>query len=671
MQDIKLVSIDVWDTLIRRHCHPDAVKFHVCRYVLLTNFEYLKAAFRDEISLFRARCESEGELGQCAKANGFDDEYSLLEVYQLWVKKIFEEGAGAECIAKELRDVELLQEYRVSYQDPTILRYLEKYDGIKKIFISDFYMPAADIFTILEKNGLSASFSGGYSSCEVSLNKRSGRLFPHVFALEGVSPEHVLHLGDNLHSDVHMPMAHGATGMHYLPRHEHDLRVQKENYLGRYLSIIQDSLKNLEGASCKVFGAQPSDMYMAGIKNSTLFVGFALYVMAEAIKLGHKKIFFFTREGEFFKKIYDALAEQDPFGVPAPKAELLEVSRIATFSASLQGVSLKSLMRLWGLYSTQSMGALFSSLDVDGEQFAPFLSTYGLDFSEEIQYPWLDLRVVELFDNNEFVGVLSELVAVKRTGLLAYLSGKGFPSGGKTAVVDIGWRGTIQDNIAYLLPGVHIDGFYLGLDKYINQQPANVSKYAFGPNMNDSCEMQFSHLFAKVSPIEMLCNSPNGSVVGYFKNEDIYAAKRLVEAAENVSYDEAVLYFQRGVISAAEVLGNVVRTHVVPLQIIRDLALVNWSEITRSPPMVIADAYFMLKHNESFGLGRFDDKTQIISNFVWIKGFISIAGFKQLVRRLESTGWPEGYLASRRIGWFWSFVSLARKVKQKYRGLHL
>lgn len=664
MQEIKLVTIDVWDTLIRRSCHPDEVKLHLCRYLLLSNFKHLKPAFTNEVALLKARQESEAEIGLRAKSQGFDDEYSLLDVYQLWIIKTFEDAAVAGCIAKQLREAELAQEFRITYQDPDILGHLNQYDGVEKIFVSDFYMSAEDISAILAKNGLSAIVRRGYSSCDVKLNKRSGRLFPHVLEREGVSPSDVLHIGDNMHSDVRMPNAHGITAMHYLPPLQNELRKEKERKFGQFDQVIQNVINALAADCSNISDVRSNGMYRVGIENFALVAGFALYVMEQAIKLGHDKIFFFTREGEFFKQVYDALAAQDPFSIPVPETELLEVSRIATFSASLQDVSLQSLMRLWSLYSTQSLSALFSSLDVGSEQFAALLMKHGLNLVDDIRYPWLDPRMIALFDDAEFTAKLGGQLDAKRASLMGYLFEKGFPTSGNAAVVDIGWRGTIQDNLAYLLPAVRIDGFYMGLDKYLNQQPVNVRKFAFGPNLNDGGG-EHAHLFAKVSPIEMLCNSPNGSVVGYEYTCGGFSAKRLVMESENVSFYDSVHYFQRGVIRAAEVLGDVVRRHVVPVQTIRELAIRNWSDICLNPPAVIADAYFKLKHNESFGLGRFEDKAAVIPATVWVKGFFSLGGFKHLVRCLEGTGWPEGYLAKRGLGWLWSFVRFARESKRK------
>jgi hypothetical protein len=83
----------------------------------------------------------------------------------------------------------------------------------------------------------------------------------------------------------------------------------------------------------------------------------------------------------------------------------------------------------------------------------------------------------------------------------------------KVCIVDVGWRGTIHDNIALLYPNIHFTGVYLGLQKFLNDQPSNTSKFAFGPNLNH--QLEYPHFLDSVAPIEMITNSPSGSVTGY------------------------------------------------------------------------------------------------------------------------------------------------------------
>lgn len=670
MQDVRLVTVDVWDTLIRRHCHPDAVKVHVCRFLLLTRYELIKEEFRDTTALLHARQAAEGSVGAARRASGFDDEYGIHEVYSHWLNTVLSTTDDYAAIAETLYQCELDQEYLVVYRDPSIEAILNKFSNAKRVFVSDFYMTAQDLKSILKHVGLDQLVSDGYSSCDLLLNKRSGRIFPYVLEQECQEAKHIVHIGDNEHSDVNSPRKLGINTIHYLPAEQNNLRSRlASEHLDPESKIkkILDNLIEKQPEPTSIPGKWP--MFKAGIQNSPLIIGFILQIMEGAIKSQQERVFFFTREGEFFKSVYDSLAAQNPFGTKIPEAVVLEVSRIATFAPSLQTVSIKSLMRIWSLYSTQSIGALFSSLDIEVEPFSEVIGRHGLDIEGEIRYPWLDRRVISLFDDETFISRVDSIIREKRALICGYLKSKNFPSEGKVSIVDIGWRGTIQDNLAHIFPNLHIDGYYLALDKFINEQPANTRKFGYVANLNDA-ELANSFIFGKVSPIEMLCNSPNGSVVGYKQQGGVFSANRLIHESENRSYHDAVIHFQQGVIKAAANIGEAVRIHSLYSEIFKNLALSNWTGIISSPSSAIAGAYFKLSHNESFGLGRFDDKTSVIPSSVWLKALISIGGVKTLVYRLEQTGWPEGYLAQRKLGWVWTLIGLARQIKRKLRGVY-
>lgn len=667
MQDVRLVTVDVWDTLIRRHCHPDAVKVHVCRFLLLTRYELIKEEFRDMTALLHARQAAEGSVGEARRASGFDDEYGIREVYSHWLNTVLSTAADYAAIAETLYQCELDQEYLVVYRDPTIEATLNKFSDAKRVFVSDFYMSAQDLKSILKHVGLDQFVSEGYSSCDLLLNKRSGRIFQYVLEQECLEAKHIVHIGDNEHSDVSSPRNLGINTIHYLPAEQHNLRSRLANehldLESKIKRILADLIVKLPEPS-SIPATAP--LFKAGIHNSPLIIGFMLQIMEGAIKNQQERVFFFTREGEFFKRVYDSLAAQNPFGTKIPEAVVLEVSRIATFAPSLQTVSIKSLMRIWSLYSTQSIGALFSSLDIEIEPFSEVIARHNLDIEGEIRYPWLDPRVISLFDDESFISRIEFIIREKRSLISGYLKSKNFPSEGKVSIVDIGWRGTIQDNLAHIFPNLHIDGYYLALDNFINEQPKNTRKYGYVANLNEA-KLDNTFIFGKVSPIEMLCNSPNGSVVGYKQQGDIFSAIRLVHESENRSYHDAVVHFQRGVIEAAANIGRTVRVHSLCSEVFKKLALSNWTGIISRPAPAIAAAYFKLSHNESFGLGRFDDKTSIIPSSVWLKALISIGGLKALVYRLEQTGWPEGYLAQRKLGWVWTLIGLARQMKRKLR----
>lgn len=93
--------------------------------------------------------------------------------------------------------------------------------------------------------------------------------------------------------------------------------------------------------------------------------------------------------------------------IKLPEIDIIEVSRLATFAPSLQEISIKEMMRVWNLYSTQSISSLFKTLNVAPETFQSFIDKYGIPADEQIQYPWQDSRIQQL---------LTTLVSKRRSG---------------------------------------------------------------------------------------------------------------------------------------------------------------------------------------------------------------------------------------------------------------
>ncbi|MCK7578473.1 MAG: hypothetical protein MZV65_23875 [Chromatiales bacterium] len=260
---------------------------------------------------------------------------------------------------------------------------------------------------------------------------------------------------------------------------------------------------------------RPALIFRLGIKSAPLFVGQALFIAEQSIIDDVEAIYFFTREGEFFERVFTTVVPNGRLGNHRlPCARLLEVSRLATFSASLRAVSLDEMRRLWSLYDSQSLFALARSLGLEPEALEPIGVRHGLPLAETIVHPWLDTRVKALFADSRFVRLVSDKIAEDRQAALAYFAQRRLIDGrGPFGLVDIGWRGTIQDNLAWMLPNTRLFGYYLGLQRFLNPQPPNGIKRAYGPDAN--LNLFFSHLLDAVSPMEMLCNSPHGSVMGY------------------------------------------------------------------------------------------------------------------------------------------------------------
>jgi predicted HAD superfamily hydrolase len=669
--EVKLLTIDVWDTILRRKCHPDAVKVHVSSHLLNNNFAIIRPEYRDSMKLFQERQATEGRIAANYLSSGMDDEYRQLEVYREWLQIVLSNKDSIDAITSTLEAVEIEQEKHVIYADPGIETFLTTYPCRDRVFVSDFYMSAQIITEFVKYAGLGHLVDRGYSSCDHYLNKRSGRFFRLVLEKENVDAGSTFHIGDNLHSDVRMPERHGLAAIAYQPKAESDLRAtRKEEFDSRPGSVAKlfDKQRAPFLPSSGLSGTA-RQLYEYGEYCAPLVVGFMLFVMERAIRQEHEKIYFFTREGEFFKRVYDRLRALQPLGQLAPPSEILEVSRLATFSPSLRSFTPEELMRIWTLYSTQSVAALLKSMNIEGEGALIHLARHGIDEQESIQFPWLDQKVLNLFNDASFLNFLTVEVSEKKIALLQYLEQRGLSDLTQcAAVVDIGWRGTIQDNLSYLIPNCHFDGYYIGLNKFLNDQPSNTSKTAFGPDLNSSESEHCADLFAAVAPLEMLCNSSFGSVIGYNVGKGRACAERIVDDAENNVVDRYVTHFQRGVVESAERLSEIIRVHAISSVELRPMGIQIWESIIRKPNSAVVHAYFQLNHNEQFGVGGFSDKSGPISLWRWCKALLLPSGLRNLIRALEGTGWPEGYLHRRNILFLWSVVSLSRRWKNRFNG---
>ena len=58
----KVISFDVWDTLIKRKCNPEEIKLFTMRYMLFKYEEKIIKEYRDSYVLLRERDNIEFEI---------------------------------------------------------------------------------------------------------------------------------------------------------------------------------------------------------------------------------------------------------------------------------------------------------------------------------------------------------------------------------------------------------------------------------------------------------------------------------------------------------------------------------------------------------------------------------------------------------------------------------
>ncbi|NAZ46764.1 hypothetical protein GL178_10980 [Vibrio toranzoniae] len=620
----KLLSLDVWDTLIRREVYPEYPKLYTMN-VLLYKYRFLIIEeLRCKEKLYQKRSSIEAQI---AKENSKQDsEYSIQDVFYQLLRDV----TGLDEVDELVEDLiytEVSYEKRYTYPDPTIYEEISKIERDSTVFISDFYMGSKHISEILASNNVDTFIDHGFSSCELGANKRSKRLFKLVQNQLNVTSNNHTHIGDHEFSDFTAPKSLGINSIHFWPDKESRKRVVNERHWHSRESLLKDLVSQ----------ASPEDSLVESL--TPLMVGFLLNIAEQALENDVDFIGFCTREGEFFYNSWKRLFPTGfLFGKKLPIIEVIEVSRMATFAPTITKATTEQMQRMWSLFKTQSVNAMLSSLNIQVKLVEHILEKYQIDARFEYNDMQNNKFISELFEDREFCEIIESHCSKQRILIKNYLGSK-FGNSKRVAIVDIGWRGTIQDNICRLFSDVDFFGFYLGLHKFINEQEPNSKKngYCFDLNIDNS-DLK---LLEDASIYEMLFNSPNGSVIGYKEIGGVINSEKIVSNDENETYFNYSLNLQNGIIEHLDFWSNNIEKYVLDARELRPVARNTLENITRNPEESLIIARSNLHHNEMFGLGEFSSYRQVPTYYTIFTSLLIKKNRKKLISFFRSHKWVQ------------------------------
>ena len=186
----KVVSFDIFDTLILRKCEKPSDVFNIMEQRSYQRIGVNLTGFA------KKRKQSE----RMARAIKKDSEITLDEIYCYMpeystkvsreVLKEFEiETEMSECIANR----EMLNLYN---------RLIE--NGTKVFLISDMYLSKRDVEKILNNCGI-VGYQKLYVSSDSKMTKSSGKLFGQVVTDNNLEKKNMIHIGDNPKGDFFVP----------------------------------------------------------------------------------------------------------------------------------------------------------------------------------------------------------------------------------------------------------------------------------------------------------------------------------------------------------------------------------------------------------------------------------------------------------------------------------
>ena len=639
----KVITFDIWGTILKRTCHPEEIKVHTLRYYYYKEYFKIKEEYRNELTLYRLRDSIEVEEYEKARERGVDGECNFREVLATLIERThLGTETEKEILKQELPEYEINREIEKTYINPLITDIFNKYDKNTKYCISDFYMPKEDLIKILNAHGLDKKFKEIYVSADIMKTKRDeGHLFEYFSEKENIKYENMIHVGDNQHSDIDMAKRYGIETIKIPNPKKYNFDINNLGNIDLKLDNIKKdiSTENLAKLTRENLKEYKKSLYNQGIEFSAIAYYYIYDIIIDAVLKGYDKIYYQTREGETFIKFHEIIEKNNPFPFKVPKAELIEVSRVATFAASLDEFNVQNLLRIWSQYRAQSMKALFKSLDIDIEKYNEYFKKYDIDKEMTIYEPWFNFKVTTLLQDKEFKKEIEEELKEKRERLLEYLKGKGIENkeGNKIYLVDIGWRGTIQDNLAFVLDKVHIEGGYIALFDYYNPQRENVAKRAL---IRDS-KVTWEYVALTLTIYEMMFSSDTKSVAGYENGKAIRKGKKEeVDFVKNV-----ILPIREGMIDGAKYIAKFMKERDIMEDMYLGYLYNLAREIKENPSKILVEAYYSLVYNETFGTGEY------------LNGRKKVTGLKRFniiyVRNLmRNEPWKESLIVGNDLGFY-------------------
>ncbi len=571
----KTVTFDLFDTLLIRRIHdPDLVKPSVARYIssLALRAGIIKSAQAVQLTRDRVEQNQRQETGKT-----FED---LEACYPVFMERALMDIFGSRYRQELLDDVtryELEMESRLLVPRRLFRDWIEELRAQNKriIIISDIYLPAEHLKILVERAGLLHLVDDVVSSADTFMAKASGQAFTLVQEQFDLDKTTWLHVGDNPISDGVRPSEFGIASLLIKDGEEKFRKALIKRYFnygkGRPFyrgRALQQLMLPLEGEIIDC-----PDLYIEGHNFIGPMIGaFVQHIAEQCRKLGLTKVYFFSREGYTFKKVWETITPVIFPDGDLPEIEYLYVSRMALAGASCGHEGLKETSANIALLppGNKDFNDVARIFQLDPTSLSPYLKKHKLS-AESVLSPLHDgyapkfrVRFGELLEDQEFQAEIRKQVRPSHAALHRYLEDVGFFEHEQVAVVDIGWLGTIQrflyNGVKHLPHCPRMHGYVFGATRGIrfdNELKSSLEGIIYDRHRFDigaSCLLYARDLF------EEACRAPHPTLERYELTDNGYRLKFRSKnddtGKKEIEQDAFYSPLQRGIFDAAERYGG-------------------------------------------------------------------------------------------------------------------
>lgn len=345
--------------------------------------------------------------------------------------------------------------------------------------------------------------------------------------------------------------------------------------------------------------------YQLGLLLAPAYITFARHILEHAEAFD--RVYFMSREGWMFLRMYHGLGRALGVRAAKPRGVYLAVNRRLSFLASMDELSMDELARMWRQYPHQSVRRLLKNLTLPEDPFLHLAARHGLDDPDRpLRRPRLN-PAFRAFIDDPHVQRLFEMYRDDVRGLLTdYLCQRGFFDARRVALVDIGWKGSIQTNLHRAVRArpdrPHIHGMYFGLQHVPETDEPGSTRHGFfcDTRVGDSTQ---ECILKNNSVFEMFATAPHGSVSGYHRDARGWVhAEARVEPEEARNFRGRFREVWRGIGDYFADYLDTPEALAAPAPTVRPAVLDRLRRYILYPTGVEARAFLEYSHVENFGV---------------------------------------------------------------------
>ena len=640
----EVLCFDVFDTLICRQVFQPQDVFKICSEQIA---QKKKLEIGEKWLLQRKAVEAD------IQQQKFPREASLIDIYTSLGNQIYWSNDDLEdIIALEIE----LEKNLVRPIAPIIHlvnTLLKSYPHKKFFLLSDTYyderflrsllLPFLDLknFTVI-------------SSADVTLTKRSGEIFDYLINISKTNPEKIIHIGDNLHSDVTQPRRKRISVAPFL----------SGNFNRYELKLVEhqnDSLAHSVTAGCCRAGRlslSHTDSHQQTIWEVSCSViapflfQFVRWTIIKAQQLGIKSLYFLSRDGQILQRIANSIKNSYKIDIDM---NYLYVSRQSLHFQSFYQIGERERTWIFENYYDYNLEYFWSRMDISIAEIGSLVNFPS--HLKNINNTYL-LGAADLFTlqqaikQPEIVDLILRKAAARRSVSRLYLEQMGLVSSIPIGIVDIGWRGRLQESIALTISDNHVDsvqdlhGFYID----VLLPPENSGNFH---TFSSLCSREARGWIGRAPIFEIFCAADHGTVTGYSENNGkVYP---ITSSNNNIESEKWGLLLQQKALEtvSSEILSKMLLIHS---EIDRDLVNLSRKSASAlnlflySPSKSEAEAYGSYNHT---GNEKHDLPEEIAIRYGFSgRSIVMLADNFRRYRRLSL--WNEGTI-SRSLPLFLSF----------------